>query len=95
MERYSTVNAATGWILGRSCREYRVAMVVLFFVSLLVISDLPRFIPAAIAAWEPGHERFWVVVTADFIFMRLPIVAAGTWGVRDSSGEFTRQPRPV
>jgi hypothetical protein len=77
------VNAAAGWIVGRFHREYRTAMVLLFFISLLMISDLPRFIPAAIAAWGPGHERFWGIVTLDFIFMRLPIIAAGIWGVRD------------
>ena len=78
-----SVNAAAGWIVGRSHREYRVAMVLLFFASILLISDLPQFIPAAIASWGPGHERFWGIVTLDFILMRLPIIAAGIWGVRD------------
>ena len=62
-------------------------MVLLFFLSVLTLWDLPRFIPAAIASLHPWNERFWVIVVADFVFMRLPIVVAGVWGVRD--------PRPV
>jgi hypothetical protein len=85
------VNAAAGWIVGRLHREYRASMVLLFFTSLLVISDLPRFIPAAMHAWGPGHGRFWGIVTLDFIFMRLPIVAAGIWGVRGADGEPVRR----
>lgn len=77
------VNAAAAWIVGRFHREYRASMVLAFFVSLLVISDLPEFIPAAIAAWGPGHERFWGIVTLDLIFMRLPMVAVAVWGVHD------------
>ena len=79
------VNAAAAWIVARFHREYRTTMVLVFFISLLVISDLPQFIPAAIAAWEPGHERFWGIVILDFIFMRLPIVAVGigsVWNLR-------------
>jgi hypothetical protein len=57
-------------------------MVLVFVASLLLISDLPKFIPAAISAWGPGHERFWGLVTLDFIFMRLPILAVGIGGVR-------------
>ncbi len=83
------VNAANGWIVGRYRREHRVPFVLLFFMSLLAISDLPRFIPAAVAAWEPGHERFWSIVTLDFILLRLPIVVAGIWGVRDVPGRLT------
>jgi len=79
------VNGLAGWIVGRFHRQYRAAMVLLFFISLLAVSDLPRFIPAAIANWGAGHARFWEIVTADFIFMRLPVIAAGIWGVRDRS----------
>ena len=77
------VNALAGWIVGYSHRKYRVAMVLLFFLSVLVFWDLPRFLPAAIASLHAGSARFWVIVVADFVFMRLPIVAAGIWGVRD------------
>jgi hypothetical protein len=77
------VNAAAAWIVGRFHREYRASMVLAFFVSLLAISDLPEFIPAAIDAWGPGHERFWGIITLDFIFMRLPIVAVAVCGVHD------------
>jgi len=38
---------------------------------------------ADVRSFWPGHERFWGIVTLDFIFMRLPIVAVGIWGVRD------------
>jgi hypothetical protein len=76
------VNAAAAWIVGCFHREHWASMVLVFFVSLLMISDLPRFIPAAVSAWGPGHERFWGIVTLDFIFMRLPIIAVGIWGLR-------------
>lgn len=77
-----SVNAAAAWIVGRFHREQWTSMVLVFFASLLLISDLPEFIPAAISAWGPGHERFWGIVILDFIFMRLPIVALGIWGAR-------------
>jgi hypothetical protein len=77
------VNALAGWIVGTFHRKYRAAMVLVFFLSVLVIWDLPRFVPAAIASLRPGQGRFWAIVVADFVFMRLPIVAAGIWGVRD------------
>ena len=80
------VNAAAAWIVGRFHREYSTSMVLVFFASLLVISDLPQLIPAALASWGPGHERFWGIITLDFIFMRLSIVAVGIWGVRAASG---------
>jgi hypothetical protein len=86
------VNAVVGWIVGRFHREHRVPFVLLFFISLLAISDLPRFIPAAVAAWGPGHERLWTIVPLDFILLRLPIVVAGIWAVRDLRGRVTCQP---
>ena len=74
-------NAAVGWFVGRVARDHQTPMVLLFFVSVLVISDLPRFVPAALAALGPGHGRFWGIVVLDFVFLRLPIVAAGIGGV--------------
>jgi hypothetical protein len=79
-----SLNAATGWIVGHFHREHRIPFVLLFFASLLTILDLPRFIPAAIDALGPGHEQFWGIVTVDFVFLRLPILAAGLWGCASS-----------
>jgi hypothetical protein len=77
----AAVNAAAGWLVGRFHRDHRTSMVLLFFISLLLISDLPRFIPATMASW--GDGLFWGIVATDFTFMRLPILVAGIWGVRD------------
>lgn len=90
-----SVNATAAWIVGRFHREYRTAMVLVFFVSLLVISDLPQFMPAAIAALGPGHERFWGIVIQDFIFMRLPIVVVGIGSVRNLRRQPPGAPNPV
>ena len=77
----AAVNAAAGWLVGHFHRDHRTSMVLLFFMSLLLIGDLPRFIPAAMASW--GDGLFWGIVATDFTFMRLPILVAGIWGVRD------------
>jgi hypothetical protein len=73
------VNAAAAWIVGRFHRAYWTPMVLVFFASL-VIYDLTRFIPAAMASWSSG--RFWGIVTLDILFMRLPMIAVALWGVR-------------
>jgi hypothetical protein len=73
-------HAAVGWTVGHFHREHRIPMVLIFFISLLLILDLPRFVPAAMASF--GNGGFWVIVALDFMFLRLPIVVAGIWGVR-------------
>ena len=78
------LTTATGWLVGRFHREHRAPLVLLYFMSVVLISDLRRFVPAALEALGPGHGRFWLIVTFDFIFMRLPIVVAGIWGVHDA-----------
>ena len=73
------VNAAAAWIVGRFHREHWTPMVLVFFASLLIY-DLTQFTPAA--AFGPGRGRFWGIITLDFLFMRLPMVAVALWGVR-------------
>ena len=80
----AAVSAAAGWCVGRFDRDHRTSMVFLFFISLLLVGDLPRFIRAAMASW--GNGLFWGIVAVDFIFMRLPILVAGIWSVRDRRG---------
>jgi hypothetical protein len=82
------IAAATGLVVGRSDRRHGASFVLLFFVSHLLLSDLPRFVPAAFASWE--QPRFWWIVALDFIAMRLPIVLAGIWAVGDGSAEVLR-----
>jgi hypothetical protein len=78
----AAVAAGTGLAVGLTDREHRVPMVLLFFISQMIIGDLPRFIPAALTALGPGQGRFWWIVASDFIFMRVPIVITGIWGVQ-------------
>lgn len=85
------VNAAAAWIVGRFHRAYWMPMVLAFLASL-VIYDLTRFIPAAMASWGPGHGRFWGIVTLDVLFMRLPMVAVAMWGIR---GRLNRSAKPI
>jgi hypothetical protein len=81
----AAVAAGTGWLVGRSDREHRVPMVLLFFISHMIIGDLPRFIPAALTAFGPGQGRLWWIVVSDFVFMRVPIVMAGICLTRGTS----------
>jgi len=76
------VNALAGWIVGRLHREHRKTLVPLFLLSVLLY-DLTQLLPEAMESLKPGHGRFWGIVTLDLLFMRLPILVAGVWGVRD------------
>ena len=88
----AAVAAGTGLAVGRSAGAHRVPMVLLFFSTLMIIGDLPRFIPAALAEFGAGHGRFWWIVALDFFFMRMPIVMAGIWGVRHQRLALAHEP---
>jgi len=88
----AAVAAGTGFAVGRSDRAHRVPMVLLFFSTLMFVGDLPRFIPAALGEFGPGHGRFWWIVALDFVFMRVPIVMAGIWGVRQQRLAVAHEP---
>ncbi len=76
-------SALMGWIVGHFHRKHRTALVLLYFVFVLVVIDLPRFIPAAIASFR--HVHFWLSMMIYFVFFRLTILVGGIWGVRASS----------
>jgi hypothetical protein len=79
------LNFMVGWIVGRTHRGHHGAMLWSFFVALIVLVDLPRVLPAAIEAVQTSNgafTRFFGIGLADFIFLRLPILAGGIWCVR-------------
>src|SRR5438128_2671831 len=66
-----SLNFVAGWIVGRLHREHRTAMVAVFFVSLLLVADLPRVLPAAL---EASHSlealaHFVGIALLDFVFL--------------------------
>ena len=79
-----SLNFSVGWIVGRLHRQHRVAMVSVFFLLLVLLLDLPRVIPATIAAARSfdGFLRFFGIALADFVFLRLPILVGGIRCVR-------------
>ena len=76
-------SALTGWIVGYFHRAHRTPLVLLYFVFVLVLIDLPRFIPAAIASFRQAH--FWLSMIIYFVFFRLTILIGGIWGVHASA----------
>src|SRR5262249_21653865 len=74
------LNLFVGWIVGRTHREHRTAMVSAFFVSLVLIFDIPRVLPAFINATlgsVEGFSQFVGIGVMDFVLLRLPILVGG------------------
>ncbi len=78
------LNFTVGWVVGVLHRQHRTSMVLVFFVSLLLLLDLPRVIPAAIEAAHRAEtfSSFVGIALMDFLFLRVPILAGGIWCVR-------------
>jgi hypothetical protein len=55
----------------------------LYCFSVLLVLDLPRFIPAVMTSGRDG--AFWVIVIVDLLCLRLPIVLGGIWSVSEAS----------
>jgi hypothetical protein len=82
------LNFFVGWIVGRTHRQHRTAMVSAFFISLVLIFDLIRVLPPFIEATRKSVEAFSHFVSIgfiDFVFLRLPILVGGICCVRDVS----------
>ena len=75
----------TGYIVGRLHREHRTAMVLVFFLSLTIGYDLPRVVITVLSIWNDVDRlvAFVAIASVDFVFLRLPILAGGIWGIRD------------
>jgi hypothetical protein len=83
------LNLFVGWVVGRTHRQYRIAMVCAFFIWLVLIFDIPRVLPAFIEATRKSSDAFWHFVSIgfnDFVFLRLPILFGGIFCVREPSG---------
>jgi hypothetical protein len=82
------LNLFVGWIVGRTHRQHRTAMVSAFFISHVLIFDLHRVLPPFIESTGRSVEAFSHFVSLgfiDFVFLRLPILVGGIWCVRDVS----------
>jgi hypothetical protein len=82
------LNFFVGWMVGRTHRQHRTAMVIAFFVSLILIFDLTRVLPPFIQATRKGLEAFSHFLSIgflDFVFLRLPILVGGICCVSDIS----------
>jgi hypothetical protein len=73
-------SALTGWIVGYFHREHRTALVLLYFVFVLALIDLPRLVSAASASFRQAH--FWLSMVIYFVFFRVTILVGGICGVR-------------
>ena len=82
------LNLFVGWIVGRTHRQHRSAMVTAFFLSLVLIFDIHRVLPPFIEATRRSVEalsHFVSIALIDFALLRLPILVGGIWCVRDVS----------
>jgi hypothetical protein len=80
------LNLFVGWIVGRTHRQHRTALVSAFFISLVLAFDMPRVLPALVDAAHRGNGPFVHFVSIgciDFVFLRLPILIGGIFCVRD------------
>jgi hypothetical protein len=79
------LNAVAGWLVGWSHQRHKVAMVSAFFLSFVLVADLPRLIDVGAEAVQSGSTswRGLQICLLDFLFMSLPILIAGTCGVRN------------
>ena len=87
-----TLNATTGWLVGRVYHRHKVAMVSAFFLSFVLLSDIPRVIDVGTEAARTGEPpwRGLGICLLDFAFMTVPILLAGIWCVRDAAANQIR-----
>jgi len=81
--------AATGWVVGRLNRPHRTAMVMIYVLSILLVSDVPHFLVAAYAFRAHPAAMLELVKGAAFVFFgmrELPMLIGGLLVPQGASG---------
>jgi hypothetical protein len=80
------LNLFVGWIVGRTHLQHRTAMVSAFFISLVLVFDIPRVLHPLVEAGRSGIDalvHFVSIGFVDFALLRLPILIGGICCVRN------------
>jgi hypothetical protein len=82
----AALNLFVGWIVGRTHRQHRTALVSAFFISVVLVFDIPRVLPSLFEAGRRGLDavvHFAGIGCVDFALLRLPILIGGICCVRN------------